>query len=246
VLTAPLPSGVVLAIAAASVACLAAFTIGWRFRITAPVAALGLLWSLSYRNAWGMVFHTDNLLVLHVIALACAPAADAWSVDARARRTGPPPAAGHGWAIKLLAALTCATYLLAGIAKLRLGGWAWVGGEQLRNQIAIDNLRKALLGSMVAPLARLFVAHPDALAGFAIGTLVIEVGAPIAMVGRRVAWLWALAAWSFHVGVVLTMNVWFPYPLLGVAFLPLFACERIVVWLQTWWAARRGRRRELP
>jgi hypothetical protein len=125
----------VLAIAAVSVACLVAFTLGWRFRISAPLAALGLLWSLSYRNAWGMVFHTDNLLVLHVIALACAPAADAWAIGVRAPRPVPP--AGYGWAIKLLAALTVATYVLAGIAKLRLGGLAWAGGEQLRNQIAI-------------------------------------------------------------------------------------------------------------
>lgn len=233
VIHAPLPPAVVLAIAVASVAALVAFTVGWRFRITAPIAALGLLWSLSYRNAWGMVFHTDNLLVLHVIALACTPATDAWSLDARAGRTGPPPAAGYGWAVKLLAVLTCATYLLAGIAKLRLGGWAWAGGEQLRNQIAIDNLRKALLGGLVAPFARLFVGHPDALAGFALGTVVIELGAPIALIGRRIAWPWAVAAWGFHVGVVLTMNIWFPYPLFGVAFLPLFACEQIVTWVKT-------------
>jgi hypothetical protein len=241
VLSAPLVSAAVLAIALASLACLVAFVVGWRFRLTAPAAALGLLWSLTYRNAWGMVFHTDNLLVLHVIALACAPAADAWSLDARAGRTGAPPAAGYGWAVKLCAALTCATYLLAGIAKLRLGGWAWAGGDQLRNQIAIDHLRKALLGGAVAPFARAFVAHPDALAVFAIGTLLIELGAPLALAGRRIAWLWALAAWGFHVGVVLTMNIWFPYPLFGVAFLPLFACERIVIWLKSLRARLRGR-----
>ncbi|HET9624538.1 MAG TPA: hypothetical protein VFP84_24370 [Kofleriaceae bacterium] len=231
VVSAPLPVPVVLAIAVASVACLVAFTVGWRYRITAPLAALGLLWTLSYRNAWGMVFHTDNLLVLHVIALACAPAADAWAVD----RPRPAPPAGHGWPIKLLATLTVATYLLAGIAKLRLGGWAWVGGEQLRNQIAIDNLRKALLGSMVAPFARVLVAHPDALAGFALGTVAIELGAPLALIGRRAGAVWAAAAWSFHVGVVLTMNVWFPYPLIGVAFLPLLEAERIALWLKARW-----------
>jgi hypothetical protein len=87
-----------------------------------------------------------------------------------------------------------------------------------------------------------FVAHPDALAGFAIGTLVIELGAPLALVGRRVARVWAAAAWSFHVGVVLTMNVWFPYPLLGLAFLPVLDGERIVLGLQSRWRSRRGAR----
>ncbi len=231
VLSAPLPLAAVVAIAVVTVLATLGLTAGWRYRLTAPIAALGLLWTLSYRNAWGMVFHTENLLVLHVLALACTPAADAWAVT-RARSGGPPPAAGYGWAIKLLAALTCATYLLAGIAKLRLGGLAWAGGEHLRNQIAIDNLRKALLGSAIAPLARLFVAHPDALAGFALGTLAIELGAPLAMCSHRVAKLWAWAAWGFHLGVVLTMNVWFPYPLSWVAFLPMVHAERIVTWLR--------------
>ncbi|HEX4422000.1 MAG TPA: hypothetical protein VH165_29005 [Kofleriaceae bacterium] len=276
VLGAPLPVVAVVAIAVAAIGCLIAMTAGWRYRATAPAAALGMLWTLSYRNAWGMVFHTDNLLVLHVLALACAPAADAWAVrrSPRPRRprgparpeASPPPsapvvasepappaatgrtraAAGYGWAIKLLAALTCATYLLAGIAKLRLAGLGWAGGEQLRNQIAVDNLRKALLGGSTAPFARLFVAHPRVLAMFAIATLGVELGAPLGMLGGRVARLWAWAAWSFHVGVVLTMNVWFPYPLVGVAFFPLIHAERVIGGLvarpRQWWHSRNAAR----
>ena len=245
VLRAPLPPAIVLAIFALTVLALAAFTLGWRYRIAAPIAALGLLWTLTYRNAWSMVFHTENLLVLHVLALACAPAADAWAADK------PPdhaPPTGYGWAIKLLVALTCATYLLAGIAKLRLGGLAWAGGEQLRNQIAIDNLRKALLGSAVAPLARLSVAHPGALAGFAIGALAIELGAPLALFGGRIGRGWAWAAWSFHLGVVLTMNVWFPYPLSWVALLPMVDADRLVRRatspIATW--VQNRRRRGMP
>jgi hypothetical protein len=39
---------------------------------------------LSYRHSWGMIFHTDNLLGLHVCLLALAPG----------RRTRMPFAAG--------------------------------------------------------------------------------------------------------------------------------------------------------
>ena len=95
------------------------------------------MWTLTYRIAWGQVFHTENLLVLHVIALACAPAADAWTLGTR--RAGDPR--DYGWAIKLLAVLTAATYVIAGIAKLRRAGMTWLDGEQLRNQIAVDNAR---------------------------------------------------------------------------------------------------------
>lgn len=243
VLGAPLPALAVAAIAVATVGLLIAFTAGVRYRVTAPLAAIGLLWTLSYRCAWGMVFHTDNLLVLHVIALAAAPAADAWTLGRGAPPAGP-PAAGYGWAIKLLAAITCAAYLLAGIAKLRIAGLAWIEGAQLRNQIATDNLRKALLGGSVAPLGRLLVAHPEGLVGFSILTLGLELGAPLALLGGRVARLWAWGAWGFHAGVVLAMNVWFPYPLVGLAFLPLVDAERLVAWPVRWWRSRgmRGAR----
>lgn len=224
VLDAPLPPGVALAIAIGTSLLLAAFVAGFRFRITGPLAALALLWTLTYRNAWGMVFHTENLLVLHVIALALSPAADAWAVD----KPRAPAAAGYGWSIKLLAALTAATYVLAGIAKLRIAGLDWLDGELLRNQIAVDNLRKALLGDGVAPLAHFVLDHPSQLVVFSALTLVIELGAPIALLGPRLGYVWALAAWGFHAGVVLVMNIWFLYPLVGVALLPLVPAERLV------------------
>jgi hypothetical protein len=261
VLGAPLPVGVIAAIAVVTIALLVAFTAGAWFRVTAPLAAVGLLWTMSYRSSWGMVFHTENLLVLHVIALACMPAADAWRVGrARPRdgSSGPPSGlpgerstgragpAGYGWAIKLLAAITCATYLLAGIAKLRLAGLHWIDGDQLRNQIAIDNLRKALLGSTTAPFAEALIAHRNALIALSIGTLAIELGAPLALLGRRIARLWLWGAWGFHVGIVLTMNVWFLYPLAGLAFLPLVDVEHIVARLARvaaapgrWWRSRQ-------
>jgi hypothetical protein len=237
VLAMPVPVVAVVAIAVATAACLIGFTAGLGYRITAPLAAIGLLWTLSYRNSWGMVFHTENLLVLHVIALACTPAADAWTIR-RAAAEREPRTAGYGWAIKLLAAVTCATYLLAGIAKLRLAGLSWIDGAQLGNQIAVDNLRKDLLGATIAPLARLLVAHPEGLVVFSVGTLVIELGAPLALLGGRIARMWVWGAWGFHVGVVLAMNVWFPYPLAWVAFLPLIEAEHLVGWPARWWRSR--------
>ena len=139
--------------------------------------------------------------------------------------------ADHGWAIRLMAALTVATYVLAGIAKLRLAGMHWVDGEMLRNQIAVDNLRKALLGSPTAIFATPLLEHPDAFIAVSVATLVVELGAPLVFLHRRVAATWALAAWGFHVGVVLMMNIWFPFPLLGLAYMPLFEVERIGPWI---------------
>jgi len=234
---APLSHGAVTAITVATLVLLGAFTLGIAYRAVAPLAALGLLWTLSYRNSWGMPFHTENLLVLHVLALSVAPAADAWAVR---RSRSLDAGAGYGWPIKLLVALTASTYLLAGIAKLRLAGLDWLDGEQLRNQIAIDNLRKFLLGDPTAPLATTLLDHPNVLTGFSVMSIGLELGAPIALLGGRVGRRWALAAWGFHVGVILLMNIWFPYPVLGFAFLPLLEVERPVVRLLDRWRRKRG------
>lgn len=225
----PLAPGAHVAILVATIALAAAFVAGVFYRFTAPLFALFLLWILTYRSSWSMPFHTENLLALHVIVLALAPAADAWSVDAR-RRDAPPPAESYGWPLKLMAALTCLTYVLAGIAKLRLGGLAWAEGEFLRDQVAVDNLRKVLLGSDASPLASPLLEHPWLFEVMAIATLAIELGAPIALAGGRVALAWSLAAWGFHVGVVALMAIVFPYPLVWVAYAPFFAAERPLAW----------------
>jgi hypothetical protein len=208
-----LPAPLVIGIAIATCVLLGAFVAGWRYRIVAPLAALGLLFVFSYRSAWGQIFHTENLMVLHIAALALAP------VD----RDG-----DHDWWVRLLAALTVLTYLMAGIAKLRLAGFAWLDGDQLRNQIAIDNLRKALLGAGTAPLAMPLLAHPTWFAPVSVATLVVELAAPIALVGKRFAVAWITLAWAFHVGVLLLMWIVFPYPLLGFAFLPLLPAEKLL------------------
>ncbi len=236
-LDAPLPPGASLAIAIATAVLLVAFVVGWRFRVLAPLAAAALLWTLTYRNSWGMIFHTENLLVLHVIALACAPASDAWAID---RPPAKPAAIGYGWVLKLMIALTAVTYVLAGIAKLRIAGMDWIDGEQLRNQIAVDNLRKALLGDSIAPLATQFLDHPSGFTVFSVMTLVLEFGAPIALVGPRLARLWALAVWGFHLGVVMLMNIWFLYPLCGVAYVAMLRAERPGTWLIGRWRRSRG------
>jgi hypothetical protein len=201
---------------------LIAFTLGIAYRVVAPLAALALLWTMTYRNAWGQVFHTENLVVLHVLVLACAPAADAWALGRF--RAGDPR--DYGWAIKLLAALTAATYLIAGLAKLRLAGMAWLDGEQLRNQIAVDNARKLLFAATPSRLAIPLLAHPSWFTGFSIATLIVELGAPLVFVHRRVAHVWVITAWAFHLGVLALMHIVFPYPLLGFAFLPVLGMWR--------------------
>jgi hypothetical protein len=234
----PLPRGLRLALPLVTMALAVPFAAGVAYRYLAPVFALALLFTLSYRNSWGMPFHTENLLVLHALVLAVVPAADAWSVDARGRAA--PAHERYGWPLRALAVITIIAYVLAGIAKLRLGGWAWTDGDALREQIAIDNLRKHLMGAPMSPIAATFLEHTWLMHAMAIGTMVVELGAPVALLHRRVAVAWALAAWGFHVGVLALMAIVFPYQLTWLAYAPLVRCERPIAWAIARWRARRG------
>jgi hypothetical protein len=240
VLTLPLPASVVLGVYAASVVSGALFVLGIGYRVVAPLFALSLLWVLSYRHSWGMIFHTDNLLAIHVGLLCFAPAADAYKLGA------PPSLAAQsaltsGWVLRASCLVTVAAYLVAGMAKLQLSGFTWAAGDALREQIAYDALRKIELGSVHSPLGPWLLPHGWLFAPLSVFSLGAELLAPLALLGGRWAIAWCLAAWGFHLGVLATMAIAFPYPLSGVAFLAFFPAER---WLEA--VRQRWRARQIP
>ncbi len=227
-----------------------AFALGWRFRVVGPAAALLVAWTLSYRNSFGMVFHTENLLVLHMLLLGFTRSADAWSWDAR-RREGPPPhGSDYQWPLRVLATITVLSYLVAGLAKLRYGGWSihWLDGDLLRAQVAFDNLRKEALDHIVAPLGPWLVRREAVFPILAWATMLLELGAPLLLLWPRLVRPWVLGVWGFHLGVLLTMAILFPYPLTGVAFVGLLRCDRLWRWTPLRRLAERafGESVELP
>ena len=113
---------------------------GWRPRLSVPVWAAALLLVATYVSCWGQLFHTENVLVLHAVVLA------AWALATR-------PVDPRLVLTALVVALA-ATYVVAGVAKLRGSGWAWFDGDVLQNKVAFDNVRKALFGAPASPFAR--------------------------------------------------------------------------------------------
>ena len=212
----PLPSAVTWALAVLALASGAAFTRGLRPRLSGVVFFAALLWLTTYRSSFGKILHSENLLVLHVGVLALAP----WLGAPMDRRS-------NGWALRTMAIATALTYVVAGVSKLRAGGSAWVSGHALAEWLAFDAVRKIELGSLHSPVAGVVASSPAICAALAVFTLAVELGAPLALVSSRTARLWALAAWAFHLGILVTMAIGFFYPLSGIAFAPLFAVEKI-------------------
>lgn len=210
--------------------------VGWRWRFTAPIFAVVVLCVLSYRSSWGQIFHTENLLVIHLIILAVSPAADVWALDAKPAR--PAPAVAYGWPCQLMVVAVVVAYVLAGWAKIRVSGFAWGEGEVLANLVAHDALRKDLVGSSPSPIAAQLLQWRWVFTPMAVGSLIVELAAPVALLGGRWRVWWAVAAVLFHVGVLAIMGILFPYQLLGVAFAAFVAIETI----PARWGIRRGRR----
>lgn len=219
------------------------FVLGFRHRQTGPLFAGLLLWVMSYRNSWSMIYHSNNVLVLHALILGLSRSADALSVDSLVDATeSESPHWRYGWPVNLMNAVTTITYFLAGVAKVKGPlGWRWGGGEALRSQIAVDGLRKELYAGEAAPLA--YALH-DKLALFGlmgVGSLVLELAAPATFVSKRLGRLWALGAWQLHWGIFFLMKIRFRYQLLGLIFAPFFDLDRVLKWIELRGARRNER-----
>lgn len=259
VLSAPLPPAVFQGMIVGCLVLNAAFVLGWRFRVTGPAFAVVLLWVLTYRNSWSMIYHSANLVVLHVLILGAAPAADALALDAWRRRRaaratmpsaepdGEDPAGDwrYGWPIRLICAVTAATYVLSGVAKVAGPlGWSWATADGLRSQIAADAIRKEVLGDASSALFYTLYKESWLFAVLAVGSLAAELGAPLALLHRRLGQAWAVAAFAMHWGIFAVMGITFRYQLSGVGFVSFFQPERGANWLSR--RIARPRRAAVP
>ena len=227
----------VAALSGAALVAAAAFTLGWRFRLVAPLFAVLLLVLTTHGNSWGQILHTENLLVLHVIILAFSPADAAYAIGRR-RPIDETPRHDYGWALRIMTLVVVIAYVIAGLAKLRNGGFEWLTGDVLRNQVAHDNLRKIVLGDVHSPIGAWLVQFGWLFPPMAIASIFVEVGAPVVLLGGRWRTAWVGAAWAFHVGVLVLMAILFPYPISGIAFVSMLPVEKPARRLTAWRADR--------
>ncbi len=200
----------------ALVACIAAAAGRWS-RVAAPVGAMAMLAIVTLTSSFGQVFHTEHLLVVHLAVLATAAVIEPRSRDGEA----------SGWPLNLMMAVVVVTYVVAGIAKLRWSGPRWVSGDVLQHWIAVDNLRKLLFDDLYSPLGGWLSQFGWVWTPIAVLTLLVELGAPVALATGWVRIVWVVAAWGFHVGVFVLMAISFPYQLFGVAYVAFLPMERI-------------------
>lgn len=226
VLRRPLPPKVANALYDAAQVTNIAATLGIAHRVTGPLNAALQLWTLSYRNSWGMILHNDNMALMHQIVLGVTPSADALSVDSLARDKTLTPqrfSREYGGIPTAMNIATCAVYVISGVAKVRSPqGWKWATGNTLRDQIAADAVRKEVFGTPAPDAARRLYNARNFFTVAGVGALVIELGAPLSLVNQRWGQVFSGAAWSMHIGIRYIMGIKFPYNTSGVSYVPYF------------------------
>lgn len=234
----PLPPALFTFIFCFGIALNIAFIIGLKFKWTGPLFALLLLFLLSYRNSWSMIYHSRIALVLHVLVIGFVAAADAFSFDAwwKKRKGMAANAISHwryGWPIKLVCAATVFTYFLAGLAKV-FGelAWDWVTGSAMRSQVAVDTLRKMVLGENFSPLFEWIYPHTGLFLIMGILTFVLELGGPLVLGNKKAGMIWAFLTWTMHWGIFFIMGIRFRYQMSGLIFLPFFETEKAIPYLR--------------
>jgi len=167
--------------------------LGWRERATFVAAWASLLVLDGCWASRGKVQHNDIPLVLVGAVLALAPVGIRWVDERRS--------AAWGWPVRTSIVVVTGIYFLTGFQKVVSSGPAWV---------LSDNLRNVMYGAPLTDhpptdaVSRYVADRPLVSHGVALMTILIELGAVVALVWPRARVAYVLAVAVLHTGVYLT------------------------------------------
>jgi hypothetical protein len=218
--------------------------VGLFTRAAKVATAIGVFLAVGFEQAYVVGSnHTHYLLLYSLVCLSFTTSDGGWSVDewlrkrsgSRGRSGKRPDGLGAtGLPLQILLILTVSTYFAAGMSKLVDGGLGWADGTSLQYYIGtqidgtsfgfVSTLRSWVAGELW--LTRLI----------SIGTLVLELGAPLALVSRPLRHLFIPAWIAMHMGILVLMrpNYWIHSWCLLVLLVDW-------QWLQGLWLRRPGR-----
>lgn len=209
-LDAPLGKPTLWVVWAVAGTALGLFTFGRATQVTGMVGAVTMAALLTHRSSFGQILWFDIVMVLHLVVLA---AAHLPRGEVARNQTA-------GWALRLAALMSATTYVVSAITKLQVSGLGWVSNGSLESHIAFTATRAEVLGGLPSPIASSLIDLGIASAPLATVALVLELAAPLALLGRRFAWGWSVLMWGMHLTIAGTMFIVFHWPLFGALFIP--------------------------
>jgi len=185
---------------------LAASCLGVLTRFFGAAAFLSGTYLLGLLFTFGRYGHANSIIVLVMGILALSRCGDALSVDRyiRSRRGEPAPApdAEYRWPIRLVWVVFAFVFFGGGVAKLRHAGLAWAMSDTLAVyvvQAAIPLARPA--GPPLTDWGFWIARHAWLCRAIAAGTLVIELGYPLALFVRSLRRIIVPAGFLMQLGI---------------------------------------------
>ena len=200
--------------------------VGYRYRFSAPVAAVLYLYWQCLGQSWGEMKHARVTLILALLFLSVVCAGQRLSVDSwrSTRRVAAPdrvdvwtePSRNGAWAVRAIQVALAALYFLSGYSKLRSVGIDWIWGDTLRQAIQ----DKSSSGE-ATDFGFFVLRHTWMLISFQAVSLVWEVCFPLVFF-RRLRYPILLVGLLFNLGLWMTVQIeFFGVVACFAAFLPL-------------------------
>lgn len=193
---------VVLAVEAVAVAASALAAAGVIARVAMPVALFGALFLNGLWTSVGQPMHNETLLLLCLIPLSFAPAADAWSLRSH-REVISVSSTRYGWPVRTSMIVVAGGYFFSGFYKILFSGPAWAFSDNLRWVMYRVSDESA---HPIGP-ALFLASHPLLMHFAAMITLVVEFGFPLVLWRPRTAWFFVPASVMLHAGIGVTMHL---------------------------------------
>lgn len=233
----PLPAPVLAVLDLLWKVCLLLAAIGLRTRAAMAGAFVLGFYLLGLPHNFGKIHHDNGLIVLVLGVLALSRAGDALSVDrwlARRRGAAAATASGeHTWPVRLVQTIVAISFFAAGVAKLRVSGWGWVGSDNLANLLVLHHYTQ---DPPLTDLGLTLAAHPLLARALALASLLLELAAPLAVFSERARRLVVPGLVGMMAGFLLFFG-FTPWPY-------LLACSFFVPWRRL--GRRLSRHRPAP
>lgn len=221
-----------------------ALIFGWRLRITLPV--FFVLW-VGFIESQDMVGdQSDNIVRMALLAMIFADSGLRWSLDSRRRlkaenagsifarlKNGAPvfPAwltnLAHNLVLVVLTCQVCFVYVSGALYKS--------AGDPWKQGYAVYDTLNVLQFSTWPELAEILSIWAPGVAALSIGTIVVQVAFPGALLHRWTRIPAMLAIFGFHLGIALFMGLpWFSLSMIAIDFIFIrdVTWKRLISWVR--------------
>lgn len=194
----PLPNAILASAQVLWVLSLLSALIGFRARFSLALAFLTGLIVHGYGSNFGRTYHHSQLVLTLLFVLAISPSGDALSWDSR-KFPRPAPSERYSWGLRLGQFLIALFYSAAGFAKIFSSGWRWAWSENLAYFLSISTERTDFGDWLLAQ-------NPLVLRTIAGMVLTAECGALLALMSRRLSFIFLTAWTAMHLGIYFAMG----------------------------------------